>query len=298
MNTDARSLRPVLAPALLVFALLGSPLYAQKTAQKAAQPRPAPPKNPAKVTVQPPPPPSGKTELQDRVLAVVDEDPILGSDVNRVIRLGLEQPQPGEADERFRRRVLDDLIDERLRFHEVDRFNFEQVPVDEIQKRVAEIRTHYPDEASFQKALKEVGLDLKGLRQLVARQLLVITYVDEQLGVNVFVEPDEINRYYRDVLTPEMRKRGQPPPPLDDVREDIRETLKQQKMTQEMTRWTRELRNKADIVVYSGNPKPNQPLPPVVKTIQGKPGAKPEAKKPPVGQKPLGALYSNQGIGS
>ncbi|HEY2289135.1 MAG TPA: hypothetical protein VGM86_00415 [Thermoanaerobaculia bacterium] len=281
MKTDARSLRPVLAPALLVFVLVSPPV----TGQTAGPQRPAP-KAPAKVTVQPPPPPSGKTALQDRVLAVVDEDPILASDVERVIRLGLDQPQPGETDERFRRRVLDDLIDERLRFHEVDRFNFEQVPVDDIQKRVAEIRAHYPDEASFQKALKEVGLDLKGLRQLVARQLLVLTYVDEQLGANVFVEPDDINRYYRDVLTPEMRKRGQQPPPVEEVREDIRETLKQQKMTQEMTRWTKELREKADIVVYSGNPKPNQPLPPVVKTIQGKPGAKPEAKKAPAGQKP------------
>ncbi|HET9209275.1 MAG TPA: hypothetical protein VFR03_02690 [Thermoanaerobaculia bacterium] len=278
MKTEVRALRPVLGAALLVFALLpGSPAVAQK---------PAPPKNPAKVTVKPPPPPSGKTELQDRVLAVVDEDPVLASDVDRIIRLGLEQPQPGETEERFRRRVLDGLIDQRLQFHEVDRFNFEQVPVDEIQKRVAEIRSRYPDEASFQKALKEVGLDDKGLRQLVARQLLVLTYVDERLGANVFVEPDEINRYYRDVLTPEMRKRGQIPPALDDVREDIRETLKQQKMTQEMTRWTRELRNKADIVVYSGNPKPNQPLPPVVKTIQGKAGAKPEAGKAPAGKKP------------
>src|SRR4051794_39407325 len=197
MKTDVRSLRPALAPALLVFALVVQPVAAQKTAQSAGPQRPAPkaPAKPAKVTVQPPPPPSGKTELQDRVLAVVDEDPVLASDVERVIRLGLGQPQSGESDERFRRRVLDDLIDERLRFHEVDRFNFEQVPVDEIQKRVAEIRARYPDEASFKKALKDVGLDEKGLRQLVARQLLVLTYVDEQLGTNVFVEPDEINRY-------------------------------------------------------------------------------------------------------
>ncbi len=263
MKTDAR----FLWPALLVFALLGTPAVAQK--------KPAPP--PVKVTVKPPPPPSGKTTLQDRVLAVVDEDPILASDVERVIRLGLDQPQAGETDERFRRRVLDDLIDQRLRFHEVERFNFEQVPVDDIQKRVAEIRSRFPDEASFQKALKEVGLDLKGLRQLVTRQLLVVTYVDERLGSRVFVEPDEISRYYRDVLTPAMRKQGQQPPSLEDVREDIRETLKQQKMTQEMASWTRELRNKADIVVYSNNPKANQPLPPVVKTIQGKT----EAKKPP-----------------
>ena len=123
------------------------------------------------------------------MLAVVDEDPILASDVERAIRLGLVQPNPGEADAQFRRRVLDGLIDQRLQFHEIDRFNFEQVPVDDIQKRVAEIRARFPDEAAFQKALKEVGLDPKSLRQLVARQLLVLTYVDERLGSRVFVGP-------------------------------------------------------------------------------------------------------------
>jgi peptidyl-prolyl cis-trans isomerase SurA len=273
MKTDSRALQPVLAAVLLVFALLGAGSPASPQASQKPRTKPAPkPATPAA---------SGKAVLQDRVLAVVDEDPILASDVERVIRLGLEQPNPGEADERFRRRVLDALIDQRLQFHEIDRFNFEQVPVDEIQKRVAEIRARFPDEAAFQKALKEVGLDPKGLRQLVARQLLVLTYVDERLGARVFVGPDDITRYFRETLTPEMAKQGRQPPPLEEVREDIRETLKQQKMTQEMASWTQELRKKADIVVYSAQPG-NQPLPPVVKTIQ-----KPVAKKPqPAGKKP------------
>jgi parvulin-like peptidyl-prolyl isomerase len=223
--------------------------------------------------------PAPAVKLQDRVLAVVDEDPVLASDVERVIRLGLDAPNPGEADEAFRKRVLNALIDQRLQFHEVDRFGFQQVPVNEIEKRVAAVRARFPDEASFQKALKEVGLDLKGLRQLMARQLLVLTYVDERLGPRVFVNPDEINRYYRQVLTPEMQKRGQPAPPVEDVRDDIRETLKQQKTTQEVTSWTRELREKADVVIYSAQPS-GQPLPPVVKTIQGAP-KKEAAKKPP-----------------
>jgi peptidyl-prolyl cis-trans isomerase SurA len=271
MKTDPRSFRPFLAAAPLALVLLtaGSPAWPQ-TPKPAAKPAPPAAATPA--------------TLRDRVLAVVDEDPVLASDVERVIRLGLEQPRPGEADERFRRRVLDALIDQRLQFHEIDRFNFEQVPVDEIQKRVADIRSRFPDEASFQKALKEVGVDSKGLRQLVARQLLVLTYVDERLGARVFVGPDELNRYYREVLTPEMQKRGQQPPPLEDVREDIRETLKQQKMTQEMAKWTQELRSKADVVIYTAAQQANQPLPPVVRTIEGK---KAETKKPePAGKKP------------
>lgn len=236
-------------------------------------------KPPAKPAAPPPAAPAGKTVLQDRVLAVVDEDPVLASDVERVIRLGLDAPNPGEADEAFRKRVLNALIDQRLQFHEVDRFGFQQVPVEEIEKRVKAIRGRFPDEAAFQKALKEVGLDLKGLRQLMARQLLVLTYVDERLGPRVFVNPDEINRYYRQVLVPEMQKRGQPAPAVEDVRDDIRETLKQQKTTQEVTTWTRELREKAEVVIYSAQTS-GQPLPPVVKTIQAAP-KKDAAKKPP-----------------
>jgi peptidyl-prolyl cis-trans isomerase SurA len=208
-----------------------------------------------------------KTVLQDRVLAVVDDDPILKSDVDRVIKLGLQQPNSGDAVEAFRRRVLNGLIEERLRFHEIDRFGFEQVPVDEIERNVAKIRARFPDEASFQKALKEVGLDAKKLRQLVARQLLVLTYVDERLGARVFVSLDDINRYYRDVLAPEMQRRGQPVPPVEDVREDIREVLKQQRLTQEIEKWTQELRERADVVVYGDQPS-GAPLPPVVKKIE------------------------------
>jgi hypothetical protein len=276
MKTDSRALRPVPLLLAALLAMSALPAGAQKKPAAAPAPKPAPAAASAN---------TAKAELQDRVQAVVDEDPILASDVERVIRLGLVKPNPGEADAAFRRRVLEGMIDQRLQFHEIDRFNFQQSPVDDIQKRVAEIRARFPDDAAYQKALKEVGLDPKSLRQLVARQLLVVTYVDERLGSRVFVGPDDINRYYRDVLTPEMQKGGHPVPPLADVREDIREVLKQQKMTQEMTSWTRELREKADVVIY---PADKQPLPPVVKTIWKKPAAKPDAKTPPAAKTPPG----------
>ena len=130
MKTDSRYFRPAWRAALLFSLAVLRGGLARLAADPESRRRPlrrAAPRRPPR-----------QATLQDRVLAVVDEDPILASDVERAIRLGLEQPRPGETDERFRRRVLDALIDQRLQFHEIDRFNFEQVPVDEIQKRVAE----------------------------------------------------------------------------------------------------------------------------------------------------------------
>lgn len=214
-------------------------------------------------------PQNGQPALRDRIVAVVDEDPILQSDLERLIALGLAQQQPGEAERAFRRRALDQMIDNRLRLHEIDRFGLEQVPVDEIEARVARIRQGFPDEKAFLDTLRRVGLTLTTLRQLVSRQLVVMTYVDERLGPRVFIDAHDIEQYYQTTLASEMRRRGQPLPPLDDVRDDIRKVLREQRLNDEIRRWTGELRRDADIAIYLDSPE--QPLPPVVHRVEGKP---------------------------
>jgi hypothetical protein len=205
--------------------------------------------------------------LKDRVLAVVDEDPILASDLDRAIVLGQLLAKPGESQSVFRRRVLDDLVAQRLRFHEIDRFGLEQVPVDQIEKQVAEVRARFKDEATFRQKLREVGLDEAALRQLMARQLEVLAFVDERLGPQVFVSLDDISSYYKNVLTKELQQQRLPVPPADEVRDKIREVLRQQRLTEEIDRWTEELRRKANVVVYFDKPG-GGPLPPVVKRIE------------------------------
>lgn len=214
------------------------------------------------------PAPGLEPRLRDRVMAVVDEDPILASEVERAVALGLAQPRPGEEDTRFRRRILDDLVEQRLRFHEIDRYGFEQVPVDLIEKNVADIRARFPNDEAFRKTLRDLGLTQQALRQLVARQLMVLTHVEEQLGPRVFVSLDDITQYYRTTFTQEMQRQKAPVPPLDDVREQIRTVLKERRLNQELDRWTEDLRRKADIHIYFD--KPQGDLPPVIKRIEKK----------------------------
>jgi hypothetical protein len=214
---------------------------------------------------------AGQATLKDRVVAIVDEDPILASDIDRVIGLGEAQAKPGESDHDFRRRVLGVLIDQRLRFHEIDRFGLGQVPAAQVDKDVQEIRDRFKSEAELNQRLKEVGLTLAGLRQLATRQQMVLTYVDERLGPRVFVSQEDINANYRDILTPALKKAGQPVPPIEQVRDQIRGVIKEQLLNQEISSWTEELRRKADILNYFEDQ--GKPLPPVVKTIgKKKPG--------------------------
>ena len=205
----------------------------------------------------------------DRILAIVDDDPILDSDVERALGLGLvsvaDEEAAGEA--ASRRAVLDQLIEERLRFHEIDRFGFTEISLDEVDRGYGEIRDRFASDTAFDDRLAELGIEPDGLRQLVARQILVLTYVEERLGSRVFVSLDDIRQYYTETLQPEMKTRGAAVPPLPEVREEIRAVLRQQRLNEEIERWTEELRIEADIDDFFDAPLDELP-PHLIDTIE------------------------------
>lgn len=205
---------------------------------------------------------TSQEEPVDRVLAVVDQETILASDVEQVVALGLIERGPEESEEAFRRRALRELIEQKLRFHEIDRYGFTELPVQRVEEELAEIRQRFDGDEAWQARLAELGLEEDGVRALVARQLLVYTYIEERLGPRVFVGLADIREYYDTVLVPEMNRRDASVPPLEDVREQIREVLRQQRLNEELARWTDELRRDADIADYSD--VEHQELPPVV----------------------------------
>lgn len=208
-------------------------------------------------------------QLRDRIAAVVDEDPILASDIDRSIVLGLVSREEGEGEESYRRRVLEALIDQRVRFHEVTRFGIEQVPVHEIEKQVEMIRSRFASDEQFSRQLEAVGLDLATLRQLVARQLRVWIYFEEFLGPRIFVSLEDVRAYYDETLVPELEARGRTAPPIEKVREEIRAVLKEQRLNAAIAARTDELRRQADIVNYFDGSSGE--LPPVILTIEETP---------------------------
>ena len=222
---------------------------------------------------------TGRFDRIDRILAIVDDDPILDSDVDRALGLGLVETGGATDQEALRRAVLDRLIDERLRFHEIDRFGFTEISLDEVDRGYEAIRGRFADPDVFASRLEALDLDPEGLRQLVARQIMVLTYVEERLGSRVFVSLDDIRGYYNETLEPELEARGETAPPLPEVRERIRAVLREQRLNQEIDRWTEELRIEADVddffdspldelpshlidTIEPAGPSPGQSLPP------------------------------------
>lgn len=242
-------------------------------------PKPAKPAAPAAARPAAPQAPAvPPAVLKDRIVAVVDEDPILVSDLDRAIALGYSPRRPGEAEGAFRHRALSELIDDRLRFHEIDRFGFEPVPAADIDQQIEVVRTRLGGDAALQKTLAGLGLNREALRQIVARQLLILTFAKERQGPKVFVDAKDIDAYYRNKLVPQMKRDGKTAPPVESVREEIRTLLQEERLNQEIEGWTKGLRAKADIANYLDHPLDK--LPPVVKTLKPKPAPKGAAASP------------------
>jgi hypothetical protein len=206
----------------------------------------------------------------DRILAVVDDDPILASEVEQVLSFGIVNAEAEEDDRAVQRRALDFLVEERLRFHEVDRFGFAEVPVEVVDEEFEKLQVRLGGAEEFAIAMEELGLDEQGVRQVLARQVMVWVYVEERLGARIFVGLDDIRKYYDEDLVPELLENGGSVPAVEDVREAIRAVLREQRMNEELERWTTELLQNADIEDYFESNY--ESLPPLIDSVSQEAG--------------------------
>ena len=71
--------------------------------------------------------------------------------------------------------------------------------------------------------------------------------------------PAQIQKYYDEILVPELTQTGAPLPALELVQEQIREILILEKTNQEMGRWVKNLRGKAILSVLLFRATPSSP---------------------------------------
>jgi len=175
----------------------------------------------------------------DPVVATVAGEPIHDSQIDRFLAL---EPAGAAVDPEVdvRQAALERLIDERLRFREIDRVGLTDLPPREVDLALEELR-------SGVESPEELEVDPASLRDLALHRRLVSIFVEERLDPRLFMDARQIRAYYDEVLTPELRARGEPLPTLDEAYATIRNRLKAEAFEAELARWTASLREGAEI---------------------------------------------------
>jgi len=117
-------------------------------------------------------------DVIDRVMAVVNQQPILLSDLNAALLFQFV-PRPEGGDPLAS--TLDRLIERTLILEEVERYQPPEPAPDEIDKRIEAIRQPLGADG-FQKALASVGMTEAQLRSHIRDDLRSVTYINQRFG--------------------------------------------------------------------------------------------------------------------
>ena len=187
----------------------------------------------------------------DRIAALVDRQVLTVSEITQMEEIRFFPRATGQAEDDYRRAILDDLIAQALRYRDVERFGAADVSKDAIEARLLQIQKRFASIDEFNAALQKAELSLDEVRALIKRELQVENYIQERFAPMIAVSSDEIESDYKGAFTQQRRQRGLAVPPLADVQDDIRTTLKASRLQQEVDKWTTELRSRANVDVYS-----------------------------------------------
>jgi hypothetical protein len=189
----------------------------------------------------------------DRIVARVDTDIILLSDVRALQRYQQLVDGKSETDAQ----VLDRLVDQWVVRNEADTAQFPHPAADAIDKGVERVQKSFTSTEEFETKKEEVGLTDSDVRKMVAAQMYLSNYLDSRFRPSTHVEPKDIQEFYEKAVLPRAQARGQEAPSLDAARDVIRDALIQRSIDEQADRWLAESRSR--IVVEKMPEQSGQP---------------------------------------
>lgn len=180
----------------------------------------------------------GAQEVVDRIVARVENDIILLSDVQELSRYQLLVDGKSESDAA----ILDRLVDQWVVRTEADTAHFPHPSDAEVERGLGRFRNSFVTPEEYEKRKKQSGLSDAEMKSMMEAQLYLSNYLDSRFRPAVQVDPKAIEDFYQNGVVPRAKARGQEPPTFDAARDYIQEALVQQGINEQADRWLKESR--------------------------------------------------------
>jgi len=177
-------------------------------------------------------------QIVDRVVARVEYDVILWSDVRTLSRYQQFLDGKSEPDEQ----ILDRLIDQWIVRTEADVARSPHPSDAEIDKAIARLHESFASDQEFATRKQQAGLSDQEIRAMTSAQLYLSNYLDSRFRPAVQIELKAIAEFYENAVVPRAKARGQEPPSLEAARDFIQEALVQNGINEQADKWLKESR--------------------------------------------------------
>ncbi|MGH9442445.1 MAG: hypothetical protein ACRD16_09225 [Thermoanaerobaculia bacterium] len=193
--------------------------------------------------------------ILDQVAATVDGRAITESEIRRTILTAGLAPSPPESEMQFRDRVLSEMIDDYLRYRDALRFSPASPDAAVVDSALRKLSERLQAEGKDpDKEFRAAGMSVEEVRASLEKQLVVSQYVRERFSGVAFISREDLQAEYDGPFSAGYRAAGSPVPPLSSVEEDVRAGLRARRTAEEVEKWTKGLREKARIAIYTGIP--------------------------------------------
>ncbi|HOE66291.1 MAG TPA: peptidylprolyl isomerase [Candidatus Hydrogenedentes bacterium] len=151
---------------------------------------------------------TAQAELVDRIVATVDKEPILQSEVIAEVRPALQEASrvaKSDAEyarqaERILRQAVEQAIDAKILLREALIAGI-KVEDDLVEKRIQMEREQYPSAEAFQKEVEASGMTVGELREVIRKGILVSKMAQSkrrQFEAEVEVSESDVAQYFQD----------------------------------------------------------------------------------------------------
>lgn len=231
---------------LLAIALLPAPAHAGQSAASANAPG------------------AGARVSLDRVVAIVNGDLILASDVDAEQRFSafqpFNEPKPPSQDELINRLIDRALIQQQMALQPQTPISDADVDAEltVLRKSIPKCAAyHCETDAGWEKFVADQGFDMQELRDRWRLRMQVLRFIEERFRMGIRILPADIDAYYQKTMIPAYQKENMAPPPEATLADRIQEILLQQQVDKLLDDWLASLRAQGSVRVL----KPGEEAP-------------------------------------
>jgi peptidyl-prolyl cis-trans isomerase SurA len=196
------------------------------------------------------------TEL-DRVVAIVNGQIVLDSDVNEEHRFEAIQPYPNSTGAPSRDREIERLVNRDLILQQAKLQSEETVTEADVDKEIAGLRKSLPacqrfdcaSDAGWARFLAAHGFSVSEFRIRWEERMKVLLFIQERFGAGTTVSGEQVREYYQNTMLPAYAKAQAKPAPLRAVESRIRDVLQQQQVSDLLREWLQSLHAQGSITI-------------------------------------------------
>jgi len=195
----------------------------------------------------------------DRVVAVVNGDVILESDVDEERRFEDIQPYQRTAADRSRERTVERLIDRDLILQQAELEPEDAISDKALDDQLTTLRKDIPDckeyrcetDEGWTKYLGDHGFTMEEFRERWRLRMQLLKFIEVRFRNGIKISDAEIKDFYEKRMVPEYVKRKVAPPKLDTISKRIEEVLLQQQVGALLVDWLKSLRVQGSVKILN-----------------------------------------------